>query len=129
MKKNYIFSLLVAGVFAFASAGAIAAKKQSNGYVAVANGEYDEAVTLLVADVAKGDPAAIFNLALMYHRGLGVPRDEATAVRLYHEAADMGYPWAQEFLAVGYREGWFGLKKSKRQARKWQKKLKKNTYY
>lgn len=49
------------------------------------------------------------NLGLLYHSGMGVGRDEAKAVQLYHAAAEQGHALAQEYLAAGYAEGWFGL--------------------
>lgn len=127
MKKISLISLMAGVMLAVSASGVLAAK--STGYDAVVDGDYRAAVNMLVADVAKGDNAALFNLALMYHGGYGVQQDEAAAVRMYHQAAEAGYPWAQEFLAVGYQEGWFGLKKSKKQAKYWNKKIKKNQYY
>lgn len=127
MKKSFIFSAL-AGI-ALCASGAVMAAQDDGYYNAAVSGDYHEAVRLLMQDVARGDAAAMFNLALMYHKGLGVPMDEAVAVSLYHQAAELNYPWAQEFLAVGYQEGWFGLKQSSRQARYWQKRLSRNEAY
>lgn len=70
-----------------------------------------------------GDPRAQFNVALMYHGGLYVKFDEATAMKWYKLAAENGVPEAQEYLAVGYQEGWFGLPKDKHLATFWQQKL------
>lgn len=66
-----------------------------------------------------GSPQAQFNLGLLYHSGMGVGRDEARAVQLYHAAAERGHPLAQDYLAVGYAEGWFGLQKDAAKARHW----------
>ncbi len=71
--------------------------------------DYKEAYALLKPLSDKGDPRAIFNVALMYHAGLFVEFDEKKAVELYQEAAKLGVREAQQFLAAGYREGWFGL--------------------
>jgi len=61
----------------------------------------------------------------MYHGGMGVARDERAAVQLYHKAAANGNVLAQEYLAAGYKEGWFGLKKNKTKANYWQKRSEK----
>lgn len=66
-----------------------------------------------------GSAQAQFNLGLLYHSGMGVGRDEAKAVQLYHAAAEQGYTLAQEYLAIGYAEGWFGLRKDVDKARQW----------
>jgi TPR repeat protein len=60
----------------------------------------------------QGEGDALFQLALMYHGGLGVDQNEAIAVQLYHKAAEHGNQMAQEYLAAGYEYGWFGLPRS-----------------
>lgn len=45
-----------------------------------------------------GDPDAQYNLAYIYENGLGVPKDEAKALELYQQAANQGYPAAQNNL-------------------------------
>lgn len=66
-----------------------------------------------------GDGRAMFNLALMYHGGLFVEFNEPMAVSLYQEAAAKGVVEAQQFLAMGYQEGWFGLPQDPVQAAYW----------
>lgn len=80
-----------------------------NGVMSALKQDYKEAYGVLKPLAEKGDPRAIFNLGLMYHAGLFVAYDEKKAVELYQEAAKLGVPEAQQFLAAGYREGWFGL--------------------
>jgi TPR repeat protein len=63
---------------------------------------------------------------LLYHSGLGVDLDEAKAVSWYKKSASNGYYKAQEYLAVGYREGWFGLPKDSKKASYWEKQLEAN---
>lgn len=87
------------------------------------NENYSAAFSYWMPLAKAGDPRAQFNVALMYHGGLHVKFDEATAIKWYKLAADNGIPEAQEYLAVGYQEGWFGLPKDKQLAAFWQQKL------
>lgn len=98
------------------------------GLLASEAGDYDTAVMNWHPLAQQGDAAAQFNLALMYHRGLGVAMSEATAVRWYQKSAENGYPKAQEFLAVAYREGWFGLKKDPQKAEFWNRQLERHGF-
>jgi hypothetical protein len=91
----------------------------NDGLLASEAGDYDTAVSKWQPLAQQGDAAAQFNLALMYHRGLGVAHDEARAVSWYQKSAANGYARAQEFLAVAYREGWFGLPRDKAKADYW----------
>ena len=93
------------------------------GYDKARDGYYNEAAGIFEPMANKGSGEAQFNLGLMYHSGMGVARDEREAVKLYHKAADNGHVLAQEYLAVGYKEGWFGLEKNGGKARYWQKRL------
>jgi TPR repeat protein len=91
-------------------------------------GDYDTAVVKWQPLASKGDAAAQFNLALMYHRGLGVSLDEQKAVHWYLKSATNGYSRAQEFLAAAYREGWFGLEKDLQKAKYWDQQLVNNSF-
>lgn len=85
-------------------------------------GDFGGAYDILSPMAKQGDALAQFNLALLYHSGMGVSRDEAEAVRLYISSAQKGHPMAQEYLAVAYAEGWFGLAKDREQAEFWAEK-------
>ena len=50
-------------------------------------------------------PTALFNLALMYANGTGVPQDHTEAVRLFRLAVDQGDAGAQCYLGVMYTNG------------------------
>jgi TPR repeat protein len=93
------------------------------GFLAAESGDYKLAKEQWQPLAERGHAIAQFNLALLYHSGLGVPADEAKAVSLYLQSAKNGYNKAQEFLAAGYREGWFGLPKDSRQADYWERRL------
>ncbi len=97
--------LAVSGMFSMAHA----AGDMGKSFDAASTGDFKQAVTIWEDLAASGDAQAQFNLGLMYHGGLGLPRDEATAVKLYQQAAESGYAAAQVYLVVGYEEGWFGL--------------------
>ncbi len=90
-------------------------------YDKVRDGYYNEAAEIFEPLAKQGSGDALFNLGLMYHGGMGVARDERAAVKLYHKAADKGNIMAQEYLAAGYKEGWFGLEKNETKADYWQK--------
>jgi len=96
-----------------------------NAYDKVRNGYYNEAAEIFEPLANQGSGDALFNLGLMYHGGMGVARDERAAVKLYHQAADRGNILAQEYLAAGYKEGWFGLEKNETKADYWQKRSEK----
>ena len=57
----------------------------------------------LAAD--QGDAGAQWNLGLSYATGLGIPQDDAEAVRWYRLAADQGNATAQYNLGLMYASG------------------------
>jgi len=104
------------------------AATSTDGFDATRQGDYRGALQYWQERATAGDAQAQFNLALMYHGGLGVAMDEATALRWYTKSAQNGYPWAQEYLAIAYQEGWFGLKRDPDKSRDWLKKLEDRGY-
>jgi hypothetical protein len=105
------------------------ADEYTAGFMAAHEGDYSKAAQSWDELAKQGDARAQFNLALMYHGGVSVPYDEEKAVSLYLQAAENGHPRAQQYMAVGYQEGWFGLKQDFMRANYFYKKLKKNPYY
>jgi TPR repeat protein len=105
----------------------VQAKDYNDGFLAAEGGDFRSAVQQWGPLAEQGHAIAQFNLALLYHSGLGVDLDEARAVDWYKKSASNGYYRAQEYLAVGYREGWFGLPKDSKQASYWEKQLEANT--
>ena len=122
MKLNKIIIACAATVFLSAASSSFA-NGYNDGFVAAETGDYQTALQKWEPLAKKGDPLAQFNLALLYHSGAGVEVNEQKAVSWYHKAADNGYYYAQEYLAVGYQEGWFGLPKDPKQAKYWLKRL------
>jgi TPR repeat protein len=117
---------LALGLSLCSAAGVSYANSYNDGFLAAESGDYQTAVQQWAPLARQGDAMAQFNLALLYHSGSGVEMDEARAVRLYHQSADNGNYYAQEFLTVGYQEGWFGLPKDAEKAAYWRKKMEKN---
>lgn len=97
------------------------------GLDAIRDGDYKQAAEVLAPLARDGMANAEFGLGLLYHSGSGVIQDEDMAVWLYHEAAKHGSTLAQEYLIVGYQEGWFGLKKSAEKAKYWRNQLARQT--
>lgn len=92
-------------------------------YEAASAEEYTKAAKIWHNLADQGNPDAQFNLAMIYHSGVAGPLDEKEAVKWYQKAANNGQVQAQEYLAVAYREGWFGLEKDVSQADFWDAKL------
>jgi len=107
----------------------VQAASVADGFDATRQGDYSGALQFWQERARLGDAQAQFNLALMYHGGLGVKLDEAQALQWYQKAAQNGYPWAQEYMAIGYQEGWFGLKRDRKKSGRWFKQLDKKGYF
>lgn len=103
------------------------AQDYNEGLMAASKGDYNTAVMKWKPLADKNNPMAQFNMALMYHRGLGVKMDEKKAVSLYRKSAKNGYKLAQEFLAAAYYEGWFGLPRDQQKADYWLSRSEENT--
>lgn len=110
---------LVLGLAIGLATTAARADVYSEAFSAAEAGNYQKAFALFAPLAEQGHAQAQFNLALMYHGGLGVKRSEHEAVHWYQQAAANGSKTAQEFLAIAYQEGWFGLPRDERQARYW----------
>jgi hypothetical protein len=129
MQSNLKMHVTVLGtmLITFLVLAPVQAQSYKNGTDAARAGDYDAAVMHWKPLADKGDAMAQFNLALMYHRGLGVKINEAKAVELYKKSAANGYPQAQEYLAAAYSEGWFGLPRDPKKAAYWLSKLNANS--
>ena len=120
--KIVLSAAMLFSVFTFS----VQAKDYNDGFLAAEGGDFNSAVQQWGPLAEQGHAIAQFNLALLYHSGLGVDLDEAKAVSWYKKSASNGYYKAQEYLAVGYREGWFGLPKDSKKASYWEKQLETN---
>ncbi|HEB92272.1 MAG TPA: sel1 repeat family protein [Gammaproteobacteria bacterium] len=120
MKKGI---LLAASMALAIFGGSLQAEDYNEGFLAAEAGDYVTAVAKWQPLAESGDANAQFNMALIYHKGLGVAADEARAVGWYHRAADNGSQYAQEFLSAAYDQGWFGLPQNSRLAQYWEARL------
>ncbi len=121
MKSKLIKTTLAVFLFGGMSHMALA-DEFANGFIAAQKSDYAKAAAKW-EPLAKDHPRAQFLLGTMYHSGAAGQYDEKKAVALYHKAAENGVREAQEYLAVAYAEGWFGLKKDPRKAQYWQQRL------
>lgn len=123
MAKNCIniIKLFCIALFICATTPVIA-NDYNEGFLAAESGNYDTAMSKWGPLASDGHAIAQFNIALMYHGGLGVPTNEAEAVKWYKKSANNGYHVAQEFLAAAYEEGWFGLQRDQKLAKFWEDK-------
>ncbi|NOZ54362.1 MAG: sel1 repeat family protein [Gammaproteobacteria bacterium] len=106
----------------------IHATEYNDGFIAAEAGDYKTAFAQWGPLAKEGHAIAQFNLALLYHSGSGIELDESKALSWYMRSAHNGYHKAQEYLSVGYREGWFGLPRDAKQAEFWQKRLDTNIH-
>lgn len=113
-------SCIVALCFVFST---VHADQYIEGYNSAREGNYSIAFEKWQPLARNGDARALFSLGLMYHAGLYVESDERAAVKLYQMAAEIGHYEAQEFLVIGYEEGWFGLPRDEDAAIFWKTQL------
>ena len=129
MKIRSVIKQLIIGSVLCLGMSAVQAGNIVDGFDATRQGDYSSALKFWQERARAGDAQAQFNLALMYHGGLGVEMNEARALEWYQKAAQNGYPWAQEYLAIGYQEGWFGLKVDHKKSKDWFKRLESKDYF
>lgn len=68
-------------------------------------GDADGALEYYQKAADRGSPAAMFAIAMMYHQGIAVKRDDAKSLRLLARAANAGSEDAQFYLARSYEDG------------------------
>ena len=81
-------------------------------------GDYDTAMQGFRVHAEQGNAEAQLNLGVMYANSLGVPEDDAEAVRWYRLAADQGLAGAQLNLGLMYAKG-EGVLKDEAEAVRW----------
>lgn len=67
--------------------------------------EYDEAYRMLLRLANRGEAKAMLELGMLYVRGRGVNKNEATALEWFRKAAELGNSPAQFNLGLSYNEG------------------------
>ena len=123
MALKSVTAIIAAPLLVFVMSFTAHARNYNEGFLAAEGGDYQSAVQQWGPLADQGHAIAQFNMALLYHSGLGVDLNEAAALEWYEKSAKNGYYKAQEYMAVGYREGWFGLPKDSKQATYWEQKL------
>jgi len=116
----------LSGLFLLALSSPLYADQYGDALDSARADDYHAAFYQLLPLAQQGDARAQFNIALMYHSGLFVERSESKAMVWYQKAAQNGHPIAQEYMTVGYKEGWFGLPHDEVLAAYWQNKLNNN---
>ena len=111
MRKNIFVVAMLMSSLAFGQSG--------DPIVDAANsGDVDEALEVWRPLAEQGNPAAQFNLGLMYEKGEGVTKDYQESARWYHKAAVQGYADAQLNLGTMYDEG-RGVPEDNQKAAQW----------
>jgi len=88
-------------------------------YIALRNGDHQNALTLVMPYAENGVPFAQYVVGAIIDGGFGNPTKNPTeAVKWYQRAAEKGHPEAQAALARSYEEG-HGTPQDFTQARKW----------
>lgn len=87
--------------------------------MAVALGDYAQALRVWRPMAEQGDPAAQLNLGLAYLLGRGVSADENEAVAWFRKAADQGFAPAQSSLAQYYGSFVDGERRDLKRALEW----------
>jgi uncharacterized protein len=95
-----LIATLTVSLFLVAIAEAAAAGPFDVAAAAYARGDYATALPLFRSLADQGNTLAQNNLAIMYHEGQGVPRNDAEALRWSRLAADKGYAQAQYNLGI-----------------------------
>ncbi|MBQ3577504.1 MAG: SEL1-like repeat protein [Firmicutes bacterium] len=87
-------------------------------------GDYEEAARQYRLAAEQGSGAAAFNLAVLYNRGEGVPKDKAESHRWFMRAAEMGLTDAMYIVSDDYFKGGPICEKDYEQALYWARKAK-----
>lgn len=93
------------GLFALQGLPTAFAGELEDAIAAVERGDYPQAIPVLDALAAAGDPVAATRLAALYQRGRGVAKDPVRAAQLYEQAAQRGNADAQFNLGNMYLLG------------------------
>jgi TPR repeat protein len=109
--RHPVLSLVVA-LWALTSSAPARAGQFEDAQAALAAGNHVTALELLGKLVDQDNPEAEHLLAVMYLRGLGVPQDDAMAVRWLKIAAAHGQAEAQNQLGLFYAQGRGGIERN-----------------
>ncbi len=107
MKMRTLLACVAVLVLAASAARAVPGDQASfdKGAAAYDAGRYEEAFKIFHDLADNEDLAAMRNVALMYRRGQGVPRDPQKAMKWYRRAAEAGLGTAQADLGIMLLDG------------------------
>lgn len=97
---------------------AAAGETINKAFAAHCRGDYATALRLLRPLAEQGNANAQYNLGNMYMDGLGVPQNDAEAVKWFRRAADQGFVDAQSNLGAMYIDG-KGVRQNHAEALRW----------
>jgi len=106
LNKNCALAALAVGALAALAPLALAAPTALDDGLAAANrGDFAAAFQIWRSLAEQGDPAAQFNLGLLYENGQGVAQDDVLAFRWFFAAAEAGDVEAQDEVGLMYEVG------------------------
>jgi TPR repeat protein len=76
---------------------------------------YEKAAKIIEGAARRGNAEAMYNMAMLYRNGKGVPRNKAWELAWLRKASEYKIPDADYYLALAYRDG-DGVPKSKTKA-------------
>ncbi len=97
--RNILFFAII---FIALTARSISAQASDPGYIAHQDGDYQTAMREWRMLAEQGNISAQFNVASLYLRGEGVPKDGSEAIRWFRMAANQGDAQAQYNLELIY---------------------------
>lgn len=74
------------------------------GLIAYQNQDYSKAFSLWKRSARSNNPAAMYNIALLYEQGKGVTQDDSKSQKWYQRAAENGYILAYYQLGKSYSQ-------------------------
>ena len=89
-----------------------------DGYASYNEGNYTQAMELLLPSAIQGHAVAQTIIGLMYYKGEGVIQDDKEAARWFQKASEQGNVVAQHALGLMYYEG-KGVMQDDKEAEKW----------
>lgn len=120
-------SVVVGVVVLLALAGGASAGPWEDGMEAYLRGDFPTALRTWRPLAKSGNVKAQFNVGLMYENGMGVPKDDAEAVKWYRRAAEQGLAEAQTNLGSMYETG-KGVPQDDAEAVKWHRRAAEQGY-
>ncbi|MDI1302024.1 MAG: tetratricopeptide repeat protein [bacterium] len=117
-RKKRLLLAVCAGLAGWSHAATETETFLGRGYAAYEAGHYEEAAAAFRGVAEKGHAGAMLSLAQMYHKGQGLPQDDALALQWYVRAAEKGNQEAMNSAARAYELG-LGTAKNAAQSVKW----------